>query len=54
MMNALKTQSVEPVMVMILSGHDPSEMFTRALLCRETDQEPGSSFIDILLEEGKG
>lgn len=30
---ALKTQSVEPVIVMILSGHVPSEMLTRALLC---------------------
>lgn len=33
MVNALKTQSVEPVMVMILSGQEPSEMLTRALLC---------------------
>lgn len=35
MVNALKTQSVEPVMVMILSGQEPSEMLTRALLCGE-------------------
>lgn len=33
MVKALKTQSVEPVMVMILSGQEPSEMLTRALLC---------------------
>lgn len=32
---ALKTLSVEPVMVMILSGQEPSEMLTRALLCRD-------------------
>lgn len=35
MVKALKTQSVEPVMVMILSGQEPSEMLTRALLCGE-------------------
>lgn len=51
MVKALKTQSVEPVMVMILSGQEPSEMFTRALLCRGIDQEPGSSFIYVQLDE---
>lgn len=30
---ALNTHSVAPVMVMILSGHEPSEMLIRALLC---------------------
>ena len=34
MVKALNTLSVEPVMVMILSGQEPSEMLTRALLCR--------------------
>lgn len=38
MVNALKTQSVEPVMVMILSGQEPSEMLTRALLCGQKFQ----------------
>lgn len=33
MVKALKTHSVDPVMVMILSGHEPSEMLIRALLC---------------------
>lgn len=33
MVKALNTLSVEPVMVMILSGQEPSEMLTRALLC---------------------
>lgn len=33
MVKALKTLSVEPVMVMILSGQEPSEMLTRAQLC---------------------
>lgn len=32
---ALNTHSVAPVMVMILSGHEPSEMLIRALLCRD-------------------
>lgn len=32
---ALNTHSVAPVMVMILSGHEPSEMLIRALLCME-------------------
>lgn len=38
MVKALKTQSVEPVMVMILSGQEPSEMLTRALLCGGSGQ----------------
>lgn len=38
MVKALKTQSVEPVMVMILSGQEPSEMLTRALLCGDGGQ----------------
>lgn len=33
MVKALNTQSVCPVMVMILSGQDPSEMLILALLC---------------------
>lgn len=32
METALKTASVEPVMVVILSGQDPSEMVIRAVL----------------------
>lgn len=32
---ALNTHSVAPVMVMILSGHEPSEMLIRALLCMD-------------------
>lgn len=46
MVNALKTQSVEPVMVMILSGQEPSEMLTRALLCGE-QKSPNVSYQTI-------
>lgn len=44
MVNALKTQSVEPVMVMILSGQEPSEMLTRALLCGRGGKIPNVSY----------
>lgn len=39
MVKALKTLSVEPVMVMILSGQEPSEMLTRAQLCKATSRD---------------
>ncbi|KAG7228187.1 hypothetical protein INR49_013350 [Caranx melampygus] len=52
MVKALKTLSVEPVMVMILSGQDPSEMLTRALLCVDRELKSHEQRQDNTLTSG--
>lgn len=39
MVKALNTHSVDPVIVMIRSGHEPSEILIRALLCTDGKME---------------